>query len=357
MYGLDNASGVNVMPKLAPVSSATPLWFTEGGAGLAASYPGQDWFNMVQAELLGVLSVGGVKPEKGKLTQLADAIKKIVDGADFQPSGSYATTKALNDGLALKLDTKNVVQGAGTSTTQVMSQDASTKEFMKGGRGTRYSLSISELDELIKSSLTPCQIFRYETANTNSAYRFSPTLYLATGDTYATISVEYTSGNVRISAGSVVTQQVTNILYGTANTKVDQNGVVSTGTKTTLVTDNIAQNTGTSTTQVISQKAATDAIPGIAQTWQDLTSVRKAGVEYINTTGKQISVFVCTTPAIASSSVSIYSNGVLCSFNTVEGGTGTTFTRHTTGYANIPAGSKYKVEATSINTWAELRGV
>ncbi|MCB4853523.1 hypothetical protein LHV25_00635 [Providencia rettgeri] len=107
MYGLDNASGVNVMPKIAPVSSATPLWFTEGGAGLAASYPGQDWFNMVQAELLGVLSAGGVKPEKGKLTQLADAIKIIVNSADYQPSGDYATNTALADGLNAKVNKNN----------------------------------------------------------------------------------------------------------------------------------------------------------------------------------------------------------------------------------------------------------
>lgn len=127
MYGLDNASGVNVMPKLAPVSSATPLWFTEGGAGLAASYPGQDWFNMIQAELLGILTAGGVKPEKGKLNQLSEAIKKIVNSADFQPSGSYATTSDLTTGLGLKLDKTSVVQVTGASTIQVMSQDSVTK--------------------------------------------------------------------------------------------------------------------------------------------------------------------------------------------------------------------------------------
>lgn len=104
MYGLDNASGVNTMPALAPVSSPTPLWFTEGGAGLAASYPGQDWYNMVQAELLGVLTAGGIKPEKGKLNQLTEAIKKIVNSADFQPPGNYATTQALNNGLDKKFD-------------------------------------------------------------------------------------------------------------------------------------------------------------------------------------------------------------------------------------------------------------
>lgn len=80
MYGLDNTSGVNVMPKIAPLGSPTPLWFTEGGAGLAASYPGQDWFNIIQAELLNTLKEADITPEKGNLNQLAAAIKKIVTG-------------------------------------------------------------------------------------------------------------------------------------------------------------------------------------------------------------------------------------------------------------------------------------
>lgn len=48
---------------------------------------------------------------------------------NYQPSGDYATNTALNNGLALKFDKTSVAQGAGTSTTQVMSQDAATKSF------------------------------------------------------------------------------------------------------------------------------------------------------------------------------------------------------------------------------------
>ncbi|WP_350306985.1 tail fiber protein [Photorhabdus viridis] len=77
MFGLDNPSGVSVMPPITPASNPTPLWFTEGGAGLAVSYPGQEWFNIVQAELLAVLQEAGIKPDKNKLNQLAVAIKSI----------------------------------------------------------------------------------------------------------------------------------------------------------------------------------------------------------------------------------------------------------------------------------------
>ncbi|MBO1591851.1 tail fiber protein, partial [Yersinia pseudotuberculosis] len=78
MYGLDNTSGISVMPPVAPAVSPTPLWFTEGGAGQSPSYPGQDWFNMFQAEHLNVLADAGISPDKSKLNQLATAIKKLI---------------------------------------------------------------------------------------------------------------------------------------------------------------------------------------------------------------------------------------------------------------------------------------
>ncbi|EGT3609617.1 tail fiber protein [Morganella morganii] len=103
MFGLDNKSGINVMPPIAPADSQSPLWFTEGGAGLSATYPGQDWFNQIQAELLNVLKEAGLTADKSKLNQLALAIKAIV--------GKSAVT---------------IVNSPGTSTTSVMSQKAVT---------------------------------------------------------------------------------------------------------------------------------------------------------------------------------------------------------------------------------------
>ncbi len=101
MYGLDNQSGVNAMPALAPVKSPTPLWFTEGGSGLAPSYPGQDWFNQVQAELLNILKAADIAPQKDNFSQLSSAISKL--------ASAYALS---------------VVQVTGSSLTSVMSQKA-----------------------------------------------------------------------------------------------------------------------------------------------------------------------------------------------------------------------------------------
>ncbi|EMM7986897.1 TPA: hypothetical protein ACYR80_000800 [Morganella morganii] len=107
MFGLDNKSGINVMPPIAPADSQTPLWFTEGGAGLSATYPGQDWFNQIQAELLNILKAADITPQKGTLNQLSSAISKL--------ASAYALS---------------VVQATGQSLTSVMSQKAVTDALM-----------------------------------------------------------------------------------------------------------------------------------------------------------------------------------------------------------------------------------
>ncbi|WP_342752631.1 right-handed parallel beta-helix repeat-containing protein [Pasteurella multocida] len=80
MYHLDNESGVSNIPAIAPLRSQQRLWFTEGGHGNAISYPGADWFNIVQAELLNVLDEAGISPDKGQLNQIAQAIRKMSEG-------------------------------------------------------------------------------------------------------------------------------------------------------------------------------------------------------------------------------------------------------------------------------------
>ena len=83
MYALDNNSGVSVMPALKSkvFNHNEPRWFTEGGNGVAPSYPGAEWFNIVQAELLNVLRDGGIQPDKTQLNQITTAIRSIVANA------------------------------------------------------------------------------------------------------------------------------------------------------------------------------------------------------------------------------------------------------------------------------------
>ncbi|MEG0100852.1 MAG: hypothetical protein RR818_01225 [Citrobacter sp.] len=77
MFYLDNVTGVPEMPPLAPVANRTLLFFTEGGNRIPASYPGADWFNIVQSELLNVIKEAGMLPVKAELNQLVMAIKRI----------------------------------------------------------------------------------------------------------------------------------------------------------------------------------------------------------------------------------------------------------------------------------------
>ncbi|MFB2709766.1 MULTISPECIES: hypothetical protein [Aeromonas] len=74
MYHVDNPSAVPDMPPIDPVQSVDPKWFQNGGEGQAPTYPGQEWFNIVQAELLNVLVAAGLNPVKSDLTQLAQSI-------------------------------------------------------------------------------------------------------------------------------------------------------------------------------------------------------------------------------------------------------------------------------------------
>ncbi|EAX8510255.1 hypothetical protein BS877_15675 [Salmonella enterica] len=78
MYYVDNNSGSPTMPALSPAQSNIPTWFTEGDKDKGISWIGQDWLNILQAELLNILSEAGIKPDKGKLNQLTLSIKAII---------------------------------------------------------------------------------------------------------------------------------------------------------------------------------------------------------------------------------------------------------------------------------------
>ncbi|WP_437889575.1 hypothetical protein [Phytobacter sp. V91] len=95
MFHIDNKSGVAVMPPVKEKFSVAPLFFTEGGNGIPPSWPGADWFNIVQSELLSVLSAAGIEPDKLDQTQLHAALKKLLlsrtnPGADIANDGNVS---------------------------------------------------------------------------------------------------------------------------------------------------------------------------------------------------------------------------------------------------------------------------
>ncbi len=105
MYALDNESGVAVMPPVKAQKKAPnePQWFTEGGNGVAPTYPGADWFNIMQAELLNILTDAGMTPNKAQLNQLALAIRTLarkeianIPAASGTVSGILRLTDSIN---------------------------------------------------------------------------------------------------------------------------------------------------------------------------------------------------------------------------------------------------------------------
>lgn len=107
MYFLDNNSGISSMPPVGSMQSSTPRWFTEGGNGVPPSWPGADWFNIIQSELLDILSEAGIAPDKASHTQLVAAMKALFlsrknPGADIKSDGQDAINAFLSN---LGLDT------------------------------------------------------------------------------------------------------------------------------------------------------------------------------------------------------------------------------------------------------------
>ncbi|HIC0671709.1 TPA: phage tail protein [Klebsiella pneumoniae] len=98
MYHLDNASSVPDMPAIKPVLFTERRWFTEGGDGIQPSYPGADWFNAIQAEMLNVLALANITPDKTQLDQFAQAIRifssdyMLPPGIPFAWPGATAPT-------------------------------------------------------------------------------------------------------------------------------------------------------------------------------------------------------------------------------------------------------------------------
>lgn len=102
MYFVDNSTGVTVMPAPGEVYSTAPLWFTQGDSNNPPTYPGPDWMNSVQGELMNVLSAAEMTPKKDDNTQLAQAIAKLiataVNGAVKVPKvGALYFTKGADD--------------------------------------------------------------------------------------------------------------------------------------------------------------------------------------------------------------------------------------------------------------------
>ncbi|WP_081364665.1 gp53-like domain-containing protein [Citrobacter portucalensis] len=134
MYHVDNSTGVPVMPQPSPVTSETELFFTEGGNGVPPTYPGPDWFNAIQSELLNILRAAGLDPDKMDNTQILAALKKLFLSrsnpfGDIKADGPAAIATALSN-LGLKEAAKRDV---GTGANQIPDMSAFDAQLALSG--------------------------------------------------------------------------------------------------------------------------------------------------------------------------------------------------------------------------------
>ncbi|MGC1549431.1 MAG: hypothetical protein WA777_12965, partial [Rhodanobacter sp.] len=125
MYQIDNSSAAATQP--ASTTPGPPGFFTDGSVtgGIPATIVPAEWLNAVQEELINVLAAAGITPTKNQFSQLATAIKGILQGGtsnygvDIGTANNYAVTytpavTAITDGLKLRFKAKNANTGAST---------------------------------------------------------------------------------------------------------------------------------------------------------------------------------------------------------------------------------------------------
>ncbi len=116
MYQIDNASAASVRP--AASSAGTAGWFTDGNPGTstpATIFPAE-FANMLMAEILSVLTAGGITPSKSNSAQLLAAIRTagVSDAGSSFGSPGY---QKLPSGLILQFGTVNTSASADITVT------------------------------------------------------------------------------------------------------------------------------------------------------------------------------------------------------------------------------------------------
>lgn len=100
MYQYDDATAVAVRPGAS--NDGTPGWFTDGdpAAGASATILRAEFMNMLQAELLAILTGAGVTPSKSDSDQVLDALKIMF----MKRSSSFLGNGAVVYGATTVLD-------------------------------------------------------------------------------------------------------------------------------------------------------------------------------------------------------------------------------------------------------------
>lgn len=131
MFQVDNSTAVAVRPT--PAAAGTPGWFTKGDpvGGVPATIVPDDFLNMVQAELIGLLTATSITPSKTDTTQVLAAIRALIKAASVgigymmvtheTASGTAAGASTANTFVVRVLNTlrANTISGASLASNQI----------------------------------------------------------------------------------------------------------------------------------------------------------------------------------------------------------------------------------------------
>lgn len=286
--------------------------------------------------------IGKLQP-KGNYQEAGYSYSRVESDERYQPKGNYATSQALSDGLNKKFDKENVTQSTGSSTTQVMSQDAATKSFIKPGDFGFGGLSGVVNDSELKQGGVG-RFFRQGGGADDGAFGTWGAGYQIAYDSNYSVGV-FVAPSTGVAYTYIANKGsfTKRALYNEANTSVDNSGFLrATGSKNALTTDKVTQSIGTSKELVMSQNAVYESLFCSNETWKNMKNERVADTNYTNSTSKPIMVSVQGDAAQVGASV----NGITI----IAGRTGQDHCSFI-----VQPGATYSVTCRTILVWAELR--
>ena len=119
-------------------ATGTPGYFRSGDAvaAIPATVPGQDWFNMVQEEILAVIVAAGMTPDPETDTQLADAILALI--VAHAPAPAQATTTS--QGIVELATSAEAI--AGTDTERAVTPATLAAALAANSSGTSFGTAL-----------------------------------------------------------------------------------------------------------------------------------------------------------------------------------------------------------------------
>ncbi|WP_321157734.1 hypothetical protein [Providencia stuartii] len=311
--------------------------FTDGNVA-AGTPPTQlmgAWFNSVQREILNVLAKAGISQSATKEDQLAEAIIKIISKGDY----------------AEKADLKNKVDIAPVN----LNGNDTIANQLRGGLGSCMRASAPyPSDSPTQSAFKIIQIGSDEWPTLLAFDAYGRKLWITTRKSskgelddwieltnFVTpealselLSTKFDKDNIsqqlandvnKVPSLDLFVKELAKKLSSVPDATTGVKGIVKLSNRITdsgadtvptsalaaylnvnkVGISDITNDIGISTTKILNQKATTERLFGISQTWRDVTSSRAQGTNYTNSSSKAIQVVITAAQSSAQVAVNL----------------------------------------------------